>query len=152
MPIAAPRCAPLSPFAPPGARFAIALSFSILVLSLSLSTVVARTAHAEPPSLDARQTRILGDVCARCHVRPGIGVPQLGDASEWETRGAVGLGELMRRTVEGYGAMPALGTCSYCSEDDLRSLVAYMAQMPLPETEPAARPEMPAPAPEAPGP
>jgi len=90
---------------------------------------------AEPPALDARQTEVMGVVCARCHARPGIGAPLLGKPSDWVELREQGLDTLTAHTVSGFGGMPALGTCSYCSEDDLRTMVAWMAGLELPPTE-----------------
>ena len=76
--------------------------------------------------LGLREARIFGQVCAQCHLRPGIGVPLLGDAAAWEARRAKGFEVLVANTVVGFGDMPPLGTCSHCTESELRQLVAYL--------------------------
>jgi len=87
----------------------------------------ATLAAAEDPLIGERQALIFQQTCVHCHVRPGIGVPLLGDGDEWEARRARGFETLLTRTVEGFRGMPPLGTCSFCTEDDLRRLVAFMA-------------------------
>ena len=89
-------------------------------------------AHAEPPVLNERQVQVFSLICARCHVQPGLGVPVVGDTAEWQRRSANGFDILLSHTVTGFAGMPPLGTCSFCSEEDLRNLVAFMARLPLP--------------------
>lgn len=95
------------------------------------STSTSVSAAEEQPVLSERQSKAFGQICARCHVRPGIGVPILGDTAEWEKRGAKGLEALVANTITGIGGMPPLGTCGFCSEDDFRHLAAFMARLSL---------------------
>jgi len=99
------------------------LALPLIVAALA----VAQLGEAEEPLMGARQAWIFQQSCAHCHVRPGIGVPVLGDTAEWETRRAQGFEAMVAHTVEGFADMPPLGTCSFCTEDDLRRLVAFMA-------------------------
>ena len=93
---------------------------------------------AKEPLIGPRQSRVFQQACAHCHVRPGIGVPVLGDEAEWAPRREQGFEALVAHTVEGKGGMPPMGTCSFCSEDDLRRLVAFIAGFGrLPEGDPA---------------
>jgi len=97
---------------------------------------------AEPPvqPLTPREARVFQQVCAHCHVQPGIGVPLLGDEAEWAARRARGFDTLLVHTVEGRGGMPPLGTCGFCTEEDLRRLVAFLAGYArVPGTEGGAR-------------
>lgn len=99
-------------------------------------------APAVPAPLGARETYVMGAICARCHARPGIGVPLMGDAAEWDERRRQGLEALVAHTIVGLRGMPPLGTCSFCSEDELRRLAASMAGLPLPVA--TGRPDEPA--------
>jgi len=99
---------------------------------------------APAPLLSERETYVLGAICGRCHVRPGIAVPLVGDAAEWDVRRRQGLEVLVQHTVLGVRGMPPLGTCGFCGEDELRRLAAFMAGLPLPaEPPPAAAPADP---------
>lgn len=89
-------------------------------------------ADAGELALDDRQTRVFATICARCHVRPGIGAPVVGDEAEWAQRRAKGADVLLANTIVGFRDMPPLGTCSFCDEDDLRRLVALLAGLPSP--------------------
>jgi len=99
--------------------------------SLGLSAVfvgLESLADSAPArEFSAREVIVLGRICAHCHAQPGIGVPLIGDEAEWKSRRALGLEVLVARTIEGAGNMPPLGTCSFCTEDELRHLVAFMA-------------------------
>jgi cytochrome c5 len=81
--------------------------------------------------LSAREALVLERICAHCHAEPGIGVPLIGDETEWNVRRAKGFETLVSNTIEGAGNMPPLGTCGFCSDDELRRLVAFMSNSPL---------------------
>jgi cytochrome c5 len=105
-----------------------------LLAALALGALVASAvapAAADPP-LAPREARIYQQICAQCHARPGIGVPQVGDPAAWRERAARGLDALVASTVNGVRGMPPLGTCSFCSEGDFRELAAFMAGLPAP--------------------
>lgn len=96
----------------------------------------ATRAVADGPSpLENRQKRAFSQICAQCHAGPGLGGPIVGDATEWKVRRAKGFEVLVANTVTGVGGMPPLGTCGFCTEDDFRRLVAFMAAIP-PESKP----------------
>lgn len=104
------------------------------------AAVTAGAADPEAPLLGARQARIFQQACARCHARPGIGVPLIGDEAAWRDRRERGFDALLATTVNGNLLMPPLGTCGACTEDDLRRLVAFVAgYAALPDVAGAAR-------------
>jgi len=80
--------------------------------------------------LTKREGYVLAQICAPCHARPGIGAPQIGDEAAWGPRRAAGFERLLTNTIEGYLGMPPLGTCSFCTEEELRRLVAILSSMP----------------------
>ncbi len=77
--------------------------------------------------LTARENAVFGQICARCHARPDIGVPLIGDAAEWQRRGAAGFEQMVRNTIVGAGDMPPLGTCAFCTETEIRNLVQLLS-------------------------
>ena len=64
--------------------------------------------------------------CAICHV-PGVAMaPKVGDKSAWAPRMEQGMGALVKAVVEGKGAMPPMGMCSKCNEEQFAALIQHM--------------------------
>jgi cytochrome c5 len=69
---------------------------------------------------------VYNQFCFACHAS-GVGnAPILGDAVAWQPRVDKGMEVLMVSTLNGIGAMPAMGTCMNCSDDELGEAVTYM--------------------------
>ena len=64
--------------------------------------------------------------CFGCHGTGAAGAPKLGDAAAWKARGGQGLDGLTKSAIAGIGAMPPRGTCSSCSDDDIKATVKYI--------------------------
>lgn len=93
--------------------------------------LLASSARADA-ELDAEQALLFQQTCAVCHVKPGLGVPLVGNDDDWKKRRAQGFDVLLGRTIDGYGNMPPLGTCASCTEQDLRQLVGFVAGIEVP--------------------
>lgn len=65
--------------------------------------------------------------CMGCHAKPGSGAPLAGFAAAWRGPLAKGMPQLLANTKQGLNAMPAMGMCNDCSDDDLRNLITFMA-------------------------
>lgn len=65
-------------------------------------------------------------VCAGCHTSGALGAPKLGDVADWTARMDKGLDQVIANAINGINAMPAKGTCSTCSDDDIANAVTYM--------------------------
>jgi len=91
-----------------------------------LTPVVAKsTAPAEPRSGEQVYTA----TCNMCHGSGLAGAPIKGNADQWAPRIAKGKETLFKHAIEGFnGVMPARGTCSTCSDDELKAAVDYMIQ------------------------
>jgi cytochrome c5 len=96
-----------------------------LALLACLATAPAQADEGAPPP--SRAAEVFQLVCAQCHARAGLDVPQIGDAAAWQERAARGAEALLASTVEGRGGMPPLGSCSFCTEQELRELIALLA-------------------------
>jgi cytochrome c5 len=92
---------------------------------------LALAATAQGPALGEREKRLFQQACAHCHLKPGLGVPLVGDDAGWAERRAQGFEALLANTVRGVRDMPPLGTCGACTEDELRRLVAFVAGLPV---------------------
>jgi cytochrome c5 len=91
-----------------------------------LAPVVAKsTAPAEPRSGEQVYTA----TCNMCHGSGLAGAPIKGNADQWASRIAKGKDTLYRHAIDGFNAgMPARGTCSTCSDDELQAAVDFMIQ------------------------
>lgn len=76
--------------------------------------------------LTERQAALLTNNCVQCHVRPNIGVPQMGNPADWKDRVAQGEEKMLANVVYGLRGMPPLGYCSACNEQDFRVMIQVM--------------------------
>lgn len=96
-----------------------ALATLFVALLLSESSTAAE--------LTKREAHAFGQICAYCHARPETSAPVMGDETQWQQRGAKGFEALVQNTIMGVGNMPALGTCGYCTESEIRKLVEVIS-------------------------
>lgn len=77
---------------------------------------------------DMTPEEIYQTYCFACHGTGANNSPVLGDAEAWEPRIEKGVDVLYQNAIEGFNnnAMPAMGLCTECSEDDIRATVDYM--------------------------
>ncbi len=94
------------------------------------SEVAAPAADASAPTAASGEAAsgeaIYGKACVVCHASGAAGAPKLGDKGAWGGRVGLGLDALVQSVTNGKGAMPPRGTCTDCSDDDLRAAVEYM--------------------------
>jgi cytochrome c5 len=65
--------------------------------------------------------------CVACHEQGMAGAPKLSNTAEWEKRIEERSVEgLVSNSWDGYRAMPAKGTCSDCSREELAATVKWM--------------------------
>jgi cytochrome c5 len=65
--------------------------------------------------------------CVVCHDQGVAGAPKTGDAAAWEPRIAKGMDALMASVKNGLNAMPPMGMCFDCSDDEYMALIKYMS-------------------------
>jgi len=69
-------------------------------------------------------------VCIACHMTGVAGAPALKNKARWTEIAAKGIKQLHQDAINGftgkYGVMPARGSCTDCSDQDLFDAVAYM--------------------------
>ena len=72
-------------------------------------------------------TQVYDQFCFACHAT-GVGdAPLFQDATQWEPRLAKGFDELLRTSLTGLGAMPPMGTCMACSEEEMLAAIRYLS-------------------------
>ena len=81
------------------------------------------------PGLSPALQAVYDRSCKTCHSSPATGAPQSGDAAAWAARAAQGTDVLLDHTINGYKAMPPLGACMDCDEEQFRALIAHMARL-----------------------
>ena len=77
--------------------------------------------------MSERTTKLFEINCVNCHALPNTTAPLIGDINEWQIRKNKGLDTLLNNTIDGFGRMPPLGSCSACDADDFRALVGLLA-------------------------
>ncbi len=73
--------------------------------------------------------RIVQHFCANCHAEAPliqIGAPRIGNQQDWHVRLKKGLPVLLQNTENGLNAMPPMGGCFECSEEQLRLAILEM--------------------------
>ncbi|MBA6411693.1 cytochrome c5 family protein [Parahaliea sp. F7430] len=76
--------------------------------------------------LDARGLEIYNTNCKVCHGIEGTGAPMTGKASDWSERSKKGLEAMLANVMDGMNAMPPMGSCYDCNEEELEELIRYM--------------------------
>jgi len=94
-------------------------------VNIALPTSVAPTAGAASESLTSGK-KIYETTCVVCHGSGLAGAPKFADKTAWKPRIAQGFDVLFKHVQQGYKAMPPKGTCTACSEADLKAAVNYL--------------------------
>lgn len=76
---------------------------------------------------DPRLAALYEGSCKACHAIPASGAPLVHDIAAWDARWKQGEDVLLDHTIQGFQAMPALGQCATCTQDDFRGLIRFMA-------------------------
>ena len=85
------------------------------------AATVAVSAHAEP-NMDKYNKS-----CAMCHEQGVAGAPKTGDAAAWAPRVEKGMDVLLGSVKNGLNAMPPMGMCMDCTDDEFKGLITYMS-------------------------
>ncbi len=92
--------------------------WGVLILVMLLS---AAQLHA---SESGRAT--YNEYCFICHGTGMSDIPQLGDAEHWALRTSKGMEALYNAALYGVNAMPPMGLCDSCTEEQVKAAVDYM--------------------------
>lgn len=66
--------------------------------------------------------------CIACHGAGVLGAPKLQDAAGWAPRMEQGFDTVLANAINGINAMPPMGTCGDCSNDDIKAAIEYMIE------------------------
>lgn len=64
--------------------------------------------------------------CLACHASGVAGAPILGDVAAWTNRLSKGIETVYTNAINGINMMPARGTCSTCSDDEVIAAIDYI--------------------------
>jgi len=67
-------------------------------------------------------------MCAECHMTGISGAPKVSDKSAWTTRIKQTPDTLIEHALHGYKLMPSRGSCSSCSDAEIKAAVEYMIE------------------------
>lgn len=72
---------------------------------------------------------IIAKSCNVCHGTGLLDAPKVGDSADWTARSEAvgGLDGLLATSIAGKGAMPPMGTCSDCTDDELMDAIKVMS-------------------------
>jgi cytochrome c5 len=96
--------------------------FSVKKLLLTAAVAVFAMAAQAEPNMEK-----YGKSCAVCHAAGVAGAPKVGDAAAWEPRLAKGMDALMASVKNGLNAMPPMGMCFDCTDEEYMELIKYMS-------------------------
>ena len=72
---------------------------------------------------------IYNGACAACHAAGILGAPKTQDAGDWSPRLAdKGRDGVWKSAIAGINAMPPMGACGNCSDDDILAAIDYMIE------------------------
>ena len=127
---------------PPGTPFSEVISKkSVMTTVFLLVGLGATAAFAEPAETDAGILGMEKDIyeqhCAACHSPSNIMVafPKLHNRAQWSARLEAGFETVLGNAIRGITAMPPMGGCETCTEEEIEAAIRYMAAPALPGPE-----------------
>ncbi|MDF2177916.1 cytochrome c5 family protein [Aliiglaciecola sp. CAU 1673] len=70
---------------------------------------------------------VYGSSCIACHGPGVLGAPKVADPA-WKERLEKGMDTLLQHALDGFNAMPPRGTCSSCSDDEIKAAIEHMIE------------------------
>jgi cytochrome c5 len=70
---------------------------------------------------------VYSNYCFGCHAMGAGGAPKFGDTAAWDKLLKKGKQTLYNNALHGLNGMPAMGTCSSCTDKDIEAAVDYMS-------------------------
>lgn len=72
---------------------------------------------------------IYNTACTACHAIGVLGAPKTQVAADWQPRlDEKGFDTVWKNAINGINAMPPMGTCGDCSDDDIKAAIEYMIE------------------------
>jgi len=82
----------------------------------------------KPVTVSMSGEQVYKSTCQNCHASGAAGSPKLDDVANWTPRIAKGMEALYQSAIKGIpaSAMMPKGTCTKCTDDELRAAVDFM--------------------------
>lgn len=91
------------------------------------AATAATSSAAAPAAAGPRSgEQVVQQVCSGCHGAGVMGAPKIGNKADWGPRIGQGLDTLLKHALSGYKQMPPKGTCSTCSDDEIKGAIKFM--------------------------
>ena len=72
---------------------------------------------------------VYNTACTACHGAGVLGAPKVQVAADWQPRlDERGLDGIWQNALNGINAMPPMGTCGSCSDDEIKAAIEYMIE------------------------
>ena len=108
-------------------RFEGAVSRAVaLVFLVATAVAFGCAAPSEPAPTPAAPAEVFALTCAHCHASGLEAAPQAGVPAHWNARDTRDVDVLVERVIAGHGNMPPLGSCGWCTRDQIRGVLAMM--------------------------
>lgn len=73
--------------------------------------------------------QIYDQACTACHTAGVLGAPKNQNAADWQPRlDEKGFDTVWQNAINGINAMPPMGTCGDCSDEDIKIAIEYMIE------------------------
>ena len=108
----------------------LSLLFVVLFGSVLLSSCGGESKPKEMKVNLANGKVIYDKACIACHWKGVAGAAALDDKARWEAIAKKDMKVLHQQSIDGYqgdyGVMPAKGTCTDCTDQDMYDAIGYM--------------------------
>ena len=96
-------------------------------LAVLIASIAAAAALADEPAKTPRTAdAILNQYCNVCHVTGWNGAPLNGEPNDWQPRLTTGFASLFKNAKQGINAMPPMGSCQDCTDEELQAAIRKM--------------------------
>ena len=73
-------------------------------------------------------SEIYSKACVACHSVGVLNAPKFQNTADWAPRMTKGFDTVWQNAINGIGAMPPMGTCGDCSNDDIKAAIEHMIE------------------------
>lgn len=94
----------------------------ILLIATAIVAVLSFQAEAREAA------ELYNKTCVMCHGTGAAGAPLVHNVEQWKPRVDQGMDTMLTHAKNGLNAMPPMGMCMDCTDDEFKSIIEYMSQ------------------------